>query len=53
MHSKVFRGTGLGDKERFRCYVQLLFEGGYYSRVATIQGSLLFEGGYYSRVATI
>ena len=34
-------------------FLWLLFEGGYYSRVATIQGWLLFEGGYYSRVATI
>ena len=35
------------------CFVWLLFEGGYYSRAATIQGGLLFEGGYYSRGATI
>ena len=33
--------------------MQLLFEGGYYSRVATIQGRLLFKDDYYSRVATI
>ena len=33
--------------------VWLLFEGGYYSRAATIRGQLLFEGGYYSRVVTI
>ena len=30
-----------------------LFEGGHYSRVATIRGWPLFEGGHYSRVATI
>ena len=33
--------------------VWLLFEGGYYSKAATIRGRLLFEGGYYSRAATI
>ena len=34
-------------------FAQLLFESGYYSRVATIRGRLLFQGGYYSRAATI
>ena len=34
-------------------FMQLLFEGGDYSRVATIRGWRLFEGGDYSRVATI
>ena len=34
-------------------FVRLLFEGGYYSRAATIWGWLLFKGGYYSRAATI
>ena len=31
----------------------LLFEGGYYSRVATIKGWRPLNGGYYSRVALI
>ena len=33
--------------------VQLLFEGGVYSREASIRGWSLFEGGFYSRVASI
>ena len=33
--------------------MQLLFEGGFYSRAAFIRGRLLFEGGFYSRAAFI
>ena len=33
--------------------VQLLFEGGDYSRAATIQRWRLFEGGDYSRAVTV